>query len=221
MTRYRYLAAILSIFAVLGTASAQAEKLTNADVIQLSRSGLGKELVINKIKNSLCDFDVSVSGLVELKNAGVDDVIVGVMMEKAREKRESVSVTTAPSDLSRPGVVPATTLENARQALATAKTLALKKSSVNPSRQALEKELLKRPEWKNYNFAITEYKDTADLYIDIGFVHGSIVTHRYAFRVYDRRTGLVLVAGETTSWGSLAQNLARNIMKALEKVRTS
>jgi 4-hydroxy-3-methylbut-2-en-1-yl diphosphate synthase IspG/GcpE len=211
-------AAICIVFAA-GIVSAQSEKLTNADVILLSRSGLGKELLINKIKNSQADFDVSVTGLVELKKAGVDDVVVAVMMEKAREKREAVSTAGPSIDPTKPGVVPAVTFENAKQALATAKTLAIKKSSLNPSRQALEKELLKRSEWKNYNLTITEYKDTADLYVDIGFVHGSVITHRYVYRVYDRRTGMVIAAGETTSWGSLAENLARNILRSLEKVR--
>jgi hypothetical protein len=212
------------IFCVLAGASvlfAQSEKLTNADVIQLAQSGLGKELIINKIKNSQCEFDVSMNGLVDLKKAGVDDVIVGVMMEKAREKKETLPVANVGIDPSKPAVVPAGNIETAKQALATAKTLAIKKSSLNPSRQALEKELLKRPEWKNYNFTITEYKDTADLYVDIGFVHGSVITHRYVYRIYDRRSGMVIAAGETTSWGSLAENLARNIVQSLEKVRNS
>jgi hypothetical protein len=198
--------------------SAQSEKLTNADVIQLSRSGLGKELIVNKIKTSPSSFDVSVNGLVELKNAGVDDVVVGVMMEKARENAPASVVDSDSPVKPRLETAPAVT---AKQALLSARTLALAKSSLQPSRQALQKELLKRPEWKNYGLTITQYKDTADLFVDIGFVHGSIITHRYVYRVYDRRSGLVVAAGETTSWGSLAENLARNIMKSLEKVRNS
>jgi hypothetical protein len=198
--------------------SAQSEKLTNADVIQLSRSGLGKELIVNKIKTSPSSFDVSVNGLVELKNAGVDDVVVGVMMEKARENAPASVVDSDSPVKPRLETAPAVT---AKQALLSARTLALAKSSLQPSRQALQKELLKRPEWKNYDLTITQYKDTADLFVDIGFVHGSIITHRYVYRVYDRRSGLVVAAGETTSWGSLAENLARNIMKSLEKVRNS
>lgn len=214
----KLLSALLFAFLLSGALTAQTEKLTNADVIQLSRSGLGKELIINKIKNSDCDFDVSVNGLVELKKAGVDDVVVGVMMEKVRQNKPAAQ-TTVTGDKTTSTVALTSPATTAKQALLSAKTLAIKKSSLNPSRQALEKELLKRPEWKNYNLTITEYKDTADLYIDIGFVHGSIITHRYVYRIYDRRTGMVIAAGETTSWGSLAENLARNIVKSLEKVR--
>ena len=221
MVRITLLTLMVSIALGSVVVSAQTEKLSNADVVQLAQSGLGKELIINKIKNSDCSFDVSVNGLVELKKAGVDDVIVAVMMEKARENKPSALAavkTVQTATLERPVGNSALT---ARQALLSAKTMALTKSSLHPSRQALEKELLKRPEWKNYNLTITEYKDTADLFVDIGFVHGSIVTHRYVYRIYDRRTGIVITAGETTSWGSLAENLARSIAKSLEKVRNS
>jgi hypothetical protein len=219
--RQLLLPVVLCLLTGASVVFAQSEKLKNTDVIQLSQSGLGKELIINKIKNSQTEFDVSVGGLVELKKAGVDDVVVGVMMEKAREQKATLPQATVYIDPSKPAVIPAGSIDTAKQALTTAKTLAIKKSSLNPSRQALEKELLKRPEWKNYNFTITEYKDTADLYVDIGFVHGSVITHRYVYRIYDRRSGMVIAAGETTSWGSLAENLARNIVKSLEKVRNS
>jgi len=46
----------------------------------------------------------------------------------------------------------------------------------------------------------------------------SWITHRYVYRIYDRRSGAVIAAGETTSWGSLAENLARHIGKDMEKI---
>jgi hypothetical protein len=103
--------------------------------------------------------------------------------------------------------------------LAGAKTIAFGKSSVQPSRQALEKELIKRPDFQKLNLTILRYKDQADLFVDIGFVSGSWITHRYVYRIYDRRTGAVVAAGETTSWGSLAENLARHIAKRLNAAR--
>jgi hypothetical protein len=205
----------VSFFAI--AALAQSEGLTNADVVQLVKAGLGKELIVNKIKNSACSFDTSVTGLIELKKAGVDDLVVGVMLDRARE-----SAPAAASASNRPGeTIPITasnTLVASRKALVSARTIAFSKTSINPSIQALEKELLKRPDWRSLNIAVTEYKQTADLYVEIGFVHGSVVTHRYVYRIYDRRTGTVIAAGETTSWGSLAQNLARNISKSLTGV---
>ena len=74
---------------------------------------------------------------------------------------------------------------------------------------------MKRKDFRQLNLTIQRYKETADLFVDIGFVSGSWVTHRYVYRVYDRKTGSVITAGETTSWGSLAENLARHITKRL------
>ena len=79
--------------------------------------------------------------------------------------------------------------------------------------------MLKRPEFKKLNLNILRYKDAADLYVEIGFVQGSVITHRYAYRIYDRRSGSILAGGETTSWGSLAENLARRIAKSLAAVQ--
>jgi hypothetical protein len=92
------------------------------------------------------------------------------------------------------------------------------KSSAHPSRQALEKELMKRADFNRLDLTITRYKETADLYVEIGYVSLSWITHRYVYRIYDRRSGTVLAAGETTSWGSLAENLARNIVKSLSTI---
>ena len=105
-----------------------------------------------------------------------------------------------------------------KEALLSAKTIAIEKSSLHPSRQALEKELLKRQDWQKLNLNIVRYKEGADLFIEIGFVPLSVITHRYVFRVYDNKSGTVITAGETTSWGSLAENLARNISKSLSAV---
>ena len=80
---------------------------------------------------------------------------------------------------------------------------------------------MKRPEWPKFNLTIVQFKNDADIYIQIGFVHGSLITHRYVYRIFDRRTGAVLAAGETTSWGSLAENLARHIAKSLNNILNS
>ncbi len=81
----------------------------------------------------------------------------------------------------------------------------------------MEKELLKRREWQKLNLNIVRYKEGADLHVEIGFVPLSVITHRYVFRVFDSKSGTVIAAGETTSWGSLAENLAREISKKLRK----
>jgi hypothetical protein len=76
--------------------------------------------------------------------------------------------------------------------------------------------LLKLKEWQALNLNLVNYKQSSDLIIDIGFVPFSLITHRYVWRVYDNKSGTVIAAGETTSWGNLAKNLARQISKQLQ-----
>ena len=47
------------------------DALTNADIVELVRAGLGDQIIIRKISESNARFDVSVKALVELKKAGV------------------------------------------------------------------------------------------------------------------------------------------------------
>jgi hypothetical protein len=202
------------------SAFAQTEVLTNADIIEMSRAGLGKQVILQKIEKSQTAFDASAKGLIELKKAGVDDEVIALIVEKgetktspkADEKGWSESVPsgeTAQFDK---------TPKTAKESLLAAKTVAIVKSSLNPSRQALEKALFKRADWKKYGLTIVRYKESADIYIEIGRIPFSWLSHRYVFRIYDRRTGAVITAGETTSWGSLAENLAREITQKLNAV---
>ncbi len=217
---------ILTIFIVsfaAMTSFTQPETLTNADVVEMATAGLSPEIVLRKIRTSNTKFDVSAAGLIGLKKANIADNVITAMIDRQEilppnEKPGNVpayseSRSTPNTFTSTPDAPPAK-----KDLLATAKTIAFQKSSIQPSQQALEKEMIKRPEFKSLNLTITRYKDSADLYVEIGFVHGSLITHRYAFRIYDRRSGAVLAAGETTSWGSLAENLARNIAKSLSAV---
>lgn len=198
-------------------AQVQTEILSNSDVVSMVKSGLGTSLIISKIKDSKGAFDVSAQGLVNLKNAGIDDGIIGAMLEKSRIPRETKPDVSAIADGNQTVINSVPPVSSPADALRLAKTIAIEKSSLNPSRQALEEELLKRDDWKKLNLNIVRYKESADLRVEIGFVPLSVLTHRYVFRVYDNRSGTVIVAGETTSWGSLAKNLAKHIAESLAK----
>jgi hypothetical protein len=194
----------------------QRELLSNAQVVEMTKAGLAQSVIIKKIRDSEGRYDTSVTALVELKRSGVGDDVINVLLESKPAPPSETGSTINPQ------VTPtraAPVFSGPREALTSAKTIAFTKSSIQPSIQALEKELMKRKEWPSLNLAIDRKWDKADLYVDIGFVHMSVITHRYVFTVYDRRSGTVIAAGETTSWGSLAENLARNIAKSLIKVR--
>lgn len=196
------------------TIFAQSEVLTNKDVIQMTQTGLSNDLIVLKIKQTKGGYSTTAQDLIDLKKAGVTDEVIKVMLEKPSEiLATEKSVPTNPGDVQKTHIV----LEP-NEALSEARTVAIKKDSLNPSPQALEKELLKRRDWQSLNLNIVRYKEDADLLIEISFVHFSIITHRYTFRVYDNKSGTVIAAGETTSWGSLAENLAREISKKMVQV---
>jgi hypothetical protein len=205
--RIYYLFVIL-LFCI--SAPAQSETLSNKSVIELTKAGLAPEVIFKKIAASKPAFDLSTEGLVELKRSGVDDAVISMMIEHQQALSPLVPAAETPFSTS-----PSKTKE---AIIASARTIAFAKSSLQPSRQALEKELMKRPEFIQLNLAIERYKEASDLYVEIGYVSMSWLTHRYVYRIYDRRSGIVLAAGETTSWGSLAENLSRHIAKDLARL---
>lgn len=211
--------AVLFLLIFASAVFAQTETLTNTEIVEMTRAGLGKQVILQKISSADGNFDISARALITLKKAGVDDEVIQGLIEKNRATPINVaSVETTNSSES----LPAPTIGNQplspAESLRTAKTIALVKSSLQPSRQALEKELMKRADWKKLNLTLVRYKESADLYVEIGYVSLSWLTHRYVFRVYDRRSGVVIAAGETTSWGSLPENLARHISKKLSSI---
>ena len=220
----RLLAKILLLIACLVVSiNAQTETLTNATVIEMSKIGLDKAIILKKITDSRNSFDVSANALIELKKANVADDVIALMLEKSEVKTEvaASNETTQTFSESLPSLEAkqfTPTVVGAKDALLNAKTVAIEKSSLNPSRQGLEKALFKRKQWQKYNLTLVRYKQDADIYIEIGRVPFSWLSHRYVFRLYDRRSGTIITAGETTSWGSLAENLAREITQKMKTI---
>jgi hypothetical protein len=217
---------LLLILVPLAGAAQSKESLTNSQIVEMSQVGLEKETILKKINDSASVFDVSTPALVALKKAGVADEVIRLMLEKSEsQKLPDASTTTVLTDAKNYSDSVSTdagqfdrSVPTGKEALLRAKTVAIVKSSLNPSRQALEKALLKRADWRGYNLTIIRYKEESDLYLEIGRIPFSWLTHRYVFRLYDRRSGAVLAAGETTSWGSLAENLAREIVQKMKTV---
>lgn len=217
-----FAAAILLLLLVLN-ATGQPETLTNSHIIEMARAGLSTQIILRKIGTANPKFDVSASALIELKKAQVPDDVITAMIDRQTEAvTEPGSNTTAAFSESGTPTNEQTQSSgpppSSKEMLARAKTIAFVKSSLHPSRQALEKELMKRADFRDTKLTIIRYREHADLFVEIGYVSLSWLTHRYVYRIYDRRSGTVLAAGETTSWGSLAENLARNISRSLAKI---
>ncbi|CAN5373783.1 hypothetical protein BH10ACI1_BH10ACI1_09220 [soil metagenome] len=78
---------------------AQGEVMTNNEVISLVKAGLSKQIIVNKIRTSKTDFDLSTNSLIKLKQAGVDDEIVNAMLE-SKSGRTMTTTTTNSSNVS-------------------------------------------------------------------------------------------------------------------------
>jgi hypothetical protein len=55
--------------------------MTNARVVELSKTGLDDEIIIAKINNGSCHFQLSDVDLLELKKAGVSSKVVAAMLD--------------------------------------------------------------------------------------------------------------------------------------------
>lgn len=83
-------------------ALAQDETMTNQQVVELSKAGLNKNIIIGKIRSSKTNFDVSTDALISLKKEGVEDDIVAAMME-AKSGKTMPSASGASAAASDPG----------------------------------------------------------------------------------------------------------------------
>jgi hypothetical protein len=70
------------------------EVLTNDSVIQLLKAGIDEDLIIAKIRDGQRNFDLSVQGMVALKEGGVSDRLLRIMMDPSKATTEA---KTAPA----------------------------------------------------------------------------------------------------------------------------
>lgn len=78
------------------------EVLTNQDVIAMTKAGLDRNVIIGKIRSTPAKFDLSTNGLIELKQANVDDIVVHTMLEANSGKKVSTAVAAPAATASDP-----------------------------------------------------------------------------------------------------------------------
>lgn len=82
---------LLVLLLVTISAAHSQELMTNDDVIALSKSGLGPDVVIAKIKASAVKFDTSTAALLKLKEANVHEKVIAAMINKETADKEAIS----------------------------------------------------------------------------------------------------------------------------------
>jgi len=101
--------------------------MTNRDVIQLVQAKISDDVIITKIRQSKTRFDTSTQGLVALKQAGVSDQLISMMMNAGGAAANTgaapdsaTNVAAAPNAKARPALRPGETPANAKgEAVAT------------------------------------------------------------------------------------------------------
>lgn len=83
VTLQPFLPALQSVSSVSAQQSLQ-ETLTNSTIIELTKSGLPSEVIIEKIKSSTVKFDLSAADLQNLKTNGVADSVILAMLQASK-----------------------------------------------------------------------------------------------------------------------------------------
>ncbi len=98
MKKFKFLAVFALFIALFAAANiqtfAQDETLTNDEVISLVKAGLSNAVVINKIRTSKSNFDLSTDSLIKLKQSGVGDDVVAAMLEAKSGRTVASSTAT-------------------------------------------------------------------------------------------------------------------------------
>jgi hypothetical protein len=60
---------------------AHIEYLSNDDIVDMIKAGIGAETVISEIRVAVCSFETSPTALIELKHAGLPDSVILAMVQ--------------------------------------------------------------------------------------------------------------------------------------------
>ncbi len=90
---------LLAAAALVAGASAQqnTKPMTNDDVISMAKNLLPESVILSAIKTNDTNFDVSATGLIALKKAGVTAKVMEAMLAAASNKKNGSSFASAPS----------------------------------------------------------------------------------------------------------------------------
>lgn len=105
-TRKLIFAGLMTISLCLAGAfavAAQDDVMTNAEVISLSKAGLSSSIIVNKIRTSKTNFDLSTDSLIKLKQAGISDDIVGAMLEAKNGRTAAATSSSGAAPVSASG----------------------------------------------------------------------------------------------------------------------
>ena len=83
----------------MGYGQPKQEVLTNKSIVDLTKAGLGKEVIVSQIDASACKFDMATGSIITLKKAGVPEEVINAMIHKGNSRTEA-----PPKEVPGPGV---------------------------------------------------------------------------------------------------------------------
>ena len=81
---------------VVGASSNRQEILNNVTIVEMKNQGLSETIIVAKIKSSKSSFDTSSTALQSLKKAGVSDLVILAMVQKASGMDITGSASNSP-----------------------------------------------------------------------------------------------------------------------------
>lgn len=97
---------MFAILALFAATQAQAQSITNNDIVNLVASKVSDDVIVQMIKSTPQAFDTSANAIVALKSKGVSDRIIAEMIIRKSGQEQGVPATAAP--VPRTGAVAAT-----------------------------------------------------------------------------------------------------------------
>lgn len=90
--------AVISLPNVMAqTTTKSSEVLTNSRIQELNSKGLSSSIIVSKINESSCAFDVSTDELIRLKEKKVPDEVVYAMIESMKSPKEEEANPNKPA----------------------------------------------------------------------------------------------------------------------------
>jgi hypothetical protein len=91
LRRVGILVAVITALAFCSASAQEKKPFTNADVLQMTKSGFQESMIVKAIEANDTNFDVSVQALTDLKNAGVSQSEIEAMLAAEAKKHGSAS----------------------------------------------------------------------------------------------------------------------------------
>jgi hypothetical protein len=99
-----FLMTLLLAFSLPLLAQAQTERaLTNADVARMMKAGVPESIIVREIQTSKTDLNTGPNGLIELKNQGASEGILGAVLESRNAAGKSAASTDLRTQSAAPG----------------------------------------------------------------------------------------------------------------------